>query len=1057
MKSKNLCLCALAILLVVNQLTLGQVQNSGTITPRELTRSLLNAKSPQERADLLAAHTALVTVGLRRWLISEGTTFLAEGKYAEAINAFDIAKSVSEQIKDDAGIGTASLNTGTVLYLQGNYDGALAKYQEARAIFAKIKDQLELARALMGIGLVYKEQGKLAEGLDYLKQSQREFEALGTPASLDEVADVLNAIASIYHSQGNYSEAVKTLESSQARRSDPQSMLRIGEAFYSQGNYLQALEYYEKVAKQLESGPDKSGPGLDVAVFGNLANVYYRLGNYDLSLKYYQQNLALLEKLADKSGIALTLEGVGNVYRQQGDFGAALDNYLLSVKSAAESGGRVSPATALGSIGLIRAAQGNTAEALEYFGKSLNEFEQRGDKVGMARALVNIGNSSYTLGDFPRALDVFQKALVLREAMDDKSGMADVLLGIGTTYSAQRNLTPALEALRRALSIQEQLKDNERIARVLKEMAKCFSLQNDAAQALVFIERAITAATQVGSRDLQWRTNLDKGKYNQTLDHPVEARQAFEESIRQLEELQASSCTNFMDPTAPLEVTEPYAELVRLLVDDGKAEEAFLSAERGKAQAFRSIFRKDELRINKSLTPAEKEEEQRTFTSLLALEIESARERQRRVTDEKAVAAVKSRTSQAQMACVNLRKGLYLRHPQLRTHRGELPRLKNVVDAGSFIADANTAFLEFLVTDTTTYLFVLTRDATSANTGDGQTSRKRTNRAALRLQVYPIQVQRNDVATRVAGFRQSIANQDQNISESARQLYDLLLKPAEQLLQNKSNIIIAPDRELWALPFQALQPVENRYLIEQSAISYTPSVTVTSVVGKPQLPRTRRAGPTSELVTFVNPTVSGAIARRIELTSGSATVVSVPEPKANTAVASAKTLSGANAREDSAQQAFLNYRLINFATTTVIDDANPLTSYSVLATSPENNVDGLLQARETMQLNSVAQVAMMPFASPARKQIDVGSGVTAMAWSWFVAGTPTTIISQWPGAPDRTMDLIEKFRDQISGRRAAQTSKAAALQTATRSYMQANPENRHPYYWSGLRLVGNSK
>lgn len=1041
MKFKKLCLYVLATLCFSSFSFSAHAQPTDAVKLRQLAYSLLNAKSPQERADLLAANKELVTVPLRRWIISEGTTLVAEGKYAQATNAFDIAKSIAEQINDLTGVASASLNTGTVFFIQGNYDAALESYQQARTIFATTKDQLELARALMGIGFVYKEQGKLNEALDYLKQAQREFEGLNPTIFADEIADVLNAIGTVYQSQGNFTEAIKVFESGLSRRDDAQSLLRVAGALYAQGSYLQAIDYYEKVLQRIESDPEKHAPALSIAVFGNLANVYYRLGDYDISLTHYQKNLELNRKIGDQPGIALTLEGIGNVYRQQGDYGAALDNYLLSVEHAAESGGRISAATALSHIGTIRAAQGNAAEAIEYFNKSLKEFGNRADYVGQARALVNIGNSYYILGDFQRAIDAFQQALTLRETMNDRAGMADVLLGIGTTQAAQRNFAVALETLRRGLKINEAIGDSEGIARMQKEMAKCFALQNDHAQALVLIELAVAAAKLSGSRDLQWRTNLDKGKYSYALKRTVEARKALEESIRLIEELQTSSCVNFLDLTSPAEVIEPYAQLVRLLVDEGKAEEAFLTVERGKSQAFRSLLRKDELRISKPLPAPEKKDEQRTFRSLLALEIELARVRQRRATDEKAIAAASTRLAQAQTACADSRRKLYLRYPELRVYRGELPRLKSVVDAASSASDGNTALLEFLVTDATTYLFVLTREANSRG-------RVRSNRSPLRLQVYPIPISRGEIATRVASFRQLISERDDGVAESARELYNLLLRPADELLKNKTNFVIVPDRELWGLPFQALQADQNRYLIEQAAISYTPSISVQSVVSRPEVVR-RRAPRISDSVMFVNPTVNEVMARRVELTSGSSNLVSVPETKFNYS----KTLSGLEAHEDTAKLEFANHRLINLATTTVIDDASPLASYAVLSTAPEAKTDGLLHAWETTRLNSTARITLIPFASPARKQLDTGTGATAMAWSWFVAGTRTTMISQWSADPTRTIELLERFSES----RTPQTSSAAALQTATRAFLKSNPEHRHPFYWSALRLIGSGR
>ena len=62
-----------------------------------------------------------------------------------------------------------------------------------------------------------------------------------------------------------------------------------------------------------------------------------------------------------------------------------------------------------------------------------------------------------------------------------------------------------------------------------------------------------------------------------------------------------------------------------------------------------------------------------------------------------------------------------------------------------------------------------------------------------------------EVAQKVAGFRQSIDN-----SVAARELYDLLLKPAESQMAQKSRLIIVPDGPLWDVPFEALQPADEQ-------------------------------------------------------------------------------------------------------------------------------------------------------------------------------------------------------------------------------------------------------
>src|SRR5262249_29379306 len=65
-----------------------------------------------------------------------------------------------------------------------------------------------------------------------------------------------------------------------------------------------------------------------------------------------------------------------------------------------------------------------------------------------------------------------------------------------------------------------------------------------------------------------------------------------------------------------------------------------------------------------------------------------------------------------------------------------------------------------------------------------------------------------------------------SVREPARALYDLLLKPAQAALQGKTNLILVPDDVLWELPFQALQPADNHFLLQDCILSYAPSLTV---------------------------------------------------------------------------------------------------------------------------------------------------------------------------------------------------------------------------------------
>src|SRR4029078_576669 len=89
--------------------------------------------------------------------------------------------------------------------------------------------------------------------------------------------------------------------------------------------------------------------------------------------------------------------------------------------------------------------------------------------------------------------------------------------------------------------------------------------------------------------------------------------------------------------------------------------------------------------------------------------------------------------------------------------------------------------------------------------------------------------------------RGQLGNRDPEFRQPARQLFDLLLKPAQAQLQGKNKLIISPDSSLWELPFQTLITDANRYLIEEGAVAYAPSFTVLREMTKQRKARTNHA------------------------------------------------------------------------------------------------------------------------------------------------------------------------------------------------------------------------
>ena len=108
-----------------------------------------------------------------------------------------------------------------------------------------------------------------------------------------------------------------------------------------------------------------------------------------------------------------------------------------------------------------------------------------------------------------------------------------------------------------------------------------------------------------------------------------------------------------------------------------------------------------------------------------------------------------------------------------------------------------------------------------------------------------------------------------------------------------------------------------------------------------------------------------------------------------------------------------------------------------------------------MKLDLHADLAVLSACQTARGQVGSGEGLIGMSWALFIAGTSTTVASQWKVDSASTARLMIDFhRNLQSESGSSQASPAEALRRAAIKLM-ADPKYRHPFFWSGFVVVGN--
>ncbi|HEX5891117.1 MAG TPA: tetratricopeptide repeat protein [Pyrinomonadaceae bacterium] len=998
----------------------------------DLANTLVTLKSPEEREQLLSKNRALMTPNLRKALIRHGNSQLLAGRYSTAFEIYGVAQNVAEQIGDKEGVATAWLDIGTVYYFQANYPAALEHYKKARDLFTEVTNHYESAKALSGVALIYKEQRRETEALATLEQVLREFTSLG---DMEETANTLNMIGTIYYGQGKYSAAADAFRKSSETNSNVDSIVRLADVLYMQGDYSQALTFY----KQSLGRVNRTEIGALVASLNGVANSAYYSGNYDEALAHYQRSAEIQKTQPDKVGLINALRGIGNVHRVRGDYGAALESYFSALSLTEQI--KAPLGNMLGSIGLVRALQGDYPRALEYYGKALKEFKTDSNKIETARVLTLIGNVYYRQGQYDSALLSYRQALTVREEMDDKSAQGDIFAGIGSTLLRQKNYSEALDNFQKALGLFKTVNNQEKVADVLTRVSEALLLQNDHARALSAAESAVTIATQTGNSEILWFARMLTGKAHARLEREPQAYNAFTGAISTVEALrEEASGAGIGDHSRSL----AYLSAIDFLIDQRRPSEAFHYAERAKIQFLIDLLKNNNAVPYKGLSPDQRREEQRLAGEIASLEIQLARERDQRFQSEARRLELRNRLQKTRAAYAAFRQKSFATNPGLKINRGELTPLK-LEDVSSLIPDTSTALLEYTITESNTYLFVLTLDKTAA----------RSRRTEINLKVYPLEIKRDELALRVRHFQQLLSSRADNFHEQARELYELLVKPAEGQIGLKTKLVVVPDGVLWHLPFEALQPAEDLYVVDHMQVSYAPSLSALREMRKQRLPVGRL---NSLLVAYGNPELSTTFKTRFALAyAGIKLEPSAENEEELKRIAASygtnRLYVGPQASEEQIKSDTSRARIVHFAGPVVLDDTSPMSSFMGLS-SATNQQDGFLQLREIMDLQSTAELVVAPKGQTGAGFS--GDAAVGFSWAWFVSGTPATLVSRWEVESPGLSQFLTKFYSSIRPAGRAPVSQTRALRQSLLA-IRRSPDHQHPYYWANFAMIGDAR
>jgi CHAT domain-containing protein/tetratricopeptide (TPR) repeat protein len=785
----------------------------------------------------------------------------------------------------------------------------------------------------------------------------------------------------------------------------------IGSALNSLGRFDEAITHFNlalELYQRISAKPEALGN-----VFANRGISERRMGDYTAALSDFHQAETIFRQLDVEANVARALNNIGLVFEDTGDYRHAMQALEQSLEIAVRHNEVLGQSFVLNNMSGVAIDEGDYDLAASYASRSLKIKETVASKEDLATTLINVGVVDHHAGKDREAEEALKRAIRIGNEAGLKPVEAEGLRELGRLEFDQKRYSAALANLESCMKLSQESGDRLTQAQDWGWMARVRLAMGDKAAALELANRARDLAREIGTTPELLVPSLTAGHIYRTSGRPAQARSALQDAIQATEQIRDTVAGQDSQREIFLaEHTAPYRETTALELQEGHWAAAFAMSERSKGRVLLDLLGgRERAGHMMTVTQAGRETELRGRLASLGAQFRLA-------SSENPPVKVKMRELRTQMdrTYANLaefRVAFDAANPELSVRRGEVQPV-GWTAAADLAADGKTAILDYAVTPAGTYLLVIRRG-------------------------HPIAAHRipaADLGKQIAEFREKLATRDPEFPEAASRLYQVLVAPARAELAGISTLIVAPDGDLWQVPFQALRTPAARYLIEDAAVFYAPSLSVVAALRKSARPS---SGASMTLAAFGNPTGDWTESER-----------EVGELAALYGSATSHLWVGAQASEDNFRRNAGTYDVVHVAAHGVFDEAHPLRSRLVFHAPLEKGSDGWLQADEIRELEMHAALVVLSGCETGRGSFEEGEGAVGMAWAFLAAGSRAVLASQWRVESTSTTELMARFHSAWRGG----SGKAEALRIAALELLRSD-RFRHPFYWAGFQLFGD--
>ena len=734
---------------------------------------------------------------------------------------------------------------------------------------------------------------------------------------------------------------------------------------------------------------------------------------------------------------------IGDLYRNDKRFDESLTQYrqTLLIEGLSSS----LKASTYDSIGQVYAELYQTGLSLRNYSKALNLAHASKDYAVEAQVQLNLASLSYRSGDFGRAMDLAQKAVTSISKGSDQKAIASSLGFFAQLELKNGRLEQGYKDLDQALSLYRQ---NNDLPAQIKTL--CFlSGQNLSAKRVsVAREQAETALKMAEDMAHHATTNSQRLQAN-TLRWPCwlalaraqKASQQREEALKSYLRAVSGTVVDWWMVYASTERSAigfaeerqaAYRELVDLLVDLGRIEEAYSAYQYARIRTLSGFIRA------RRLVGFHSESDTDNKISVLSASIITLRTKLLSPTLTKDQREnLQRELAEVEDDLAERRLQTELNHPGRRLIFSQPVTLKQLQQ---HVLGDGESVVEFFLGEDRSFAWLISQKTSSFEILPGRSEIEGKVRQYMNaLSVAPTNLH----------LQLSVAKQ----RTMAEELFNMLFGKLAGQLHPNSKLIVIPDGLLNYVPYESL--VQNgRYLIEDYQISYLPSASLIELLRQPPPMSATARDERLDLLAFGDPVFADRQTwdwdtpnlLRLPRTRDEVEYIASLVPKERERLYLGK---------DSTERAFkherLNkYRWIHFATHSLIDERNPDHSAVALALDANNDEDGFLRATEIADLDLDCDLVVLSACETGRGRLSSGEGIIGLSRSFFIAGARSVVVSQWAVSDISTAQLMKDFYLQLVNGAA----KPAALREAKLRMLHSSSETRHPYYWAPFVIIG---